>query len=117
MAQWLSTRDPGFEAGFSALLAAKREQAADVAEAVAAILREVRARGDQALIELTRRFDRFDLTAERIRLSADEIEAAVAGCPAAVRESLEFATRRIEAYHRRQRPTDERFTDEAGIEL
>jgi histidinol dehydrogenase len=81
------------------------------------ILRDVRARGDQALIELTRRYDRFDLTAERIRLSAAEIEAAVADCPAKVRASLDFAARRIEAYHRRQRPGDERFTDKDGVEL
>ena len=117
MAQYLRTCDPAFEAGFSALLATKREQAADVGEAVAAILAEVRSRGDEALIELTRRFDRFDLAAAGIRLSKAEIGAAVATCPAGVRESLEFAARRIEAYHRRQRPADERFSDEAGVEL
>jgi histidinol dehydrogenase len=117
MAQWLRTCDPDFEAGFTALLATKREQAQDVDQAVAAILRDVRTRGDDALIELTRRFDRYDLTADRLRLSDAEIEAAVADCPAEVRQSLAFAAARIEAYHRRQRPADERFTDEAGVEL
>jgi histidinol dehydrogenase len=117
MAQWLRTRDPDFEAGFTALLASKREEADDVGLAVAEIIRDVRARGDQALVELTSRFDRFDLTAAGIRLSAAEIDGAVAQCPAALRESLEFAAGRIEAYHHRQRPADERFTDEAGIEL
>jgi histidinol dehydrogenase len=117
MAQWLRTCDPDFEAGFTALLATKREQAQDVDQAVAAILRDVRTRGDDALIELTRRFDRHDLTADRLRLSDAEIEAAVADCPAEVRQSLAFAAARIEAYHRRQRPADERFTDEAGVEL
>ncbi|MFW6077750.1 MAG: histidinol dehydrogenase [Hyphomicrobiales bacterium] len=117
MVHWLSTRDPGFEAAFSALLAAKREPSDDVGQAVAAIVRDVRERGDQALIELTRRLDRFELTADAIRLSDAEIEAAVADCPAEVRQSLEFAAARIAAYHRRQRPADERFTDETGIEL
>jgi histidinol dehydrogenase len=117
MVQWLRTRDSDFEAGFDQLLAARREQADDVGQAVAAIVREVRKRGDEALIELTRRFDRFDLAAAGIRLSDAEIEAAVAKCPAEVRESLEFAAQRIAAYHRRQCPTDERFTDHAGIEL
>jgi histidinol dehydrogenase len=117
MAQWLRTSDPDFEVGFTALLATKREQADEVGQSVAAILRDVRDRGDEALIELTRRFDRFELSAASIRLSAAEIEAAVADCPAELRESLEFAAARIEAYHRRQRPADERFTDETGIEL
>ncbi len=117
MALWLWTGTPGFETAFTDLLATKREQADDVDQAVAGILRDVRARGDDALIELTRRFDRFDLTADRIRLSAAEIEAAVAACPKPVRLSLEFAAARIEAYHRRQLPADERFVDEQGIEL
>ena len=117
MTQWLRTRDPDFEAAFTALLATKREQADEVGEAVAAILRDVRARGDAALLELTRRFDRFEVTAAGLRLSDAEIEAAVADCPAEVRQSLEFAAARIEAYHCRQRPADERYSDEAGVEL
>ena len=117
MAQWLRTSDPAFETRFASLLATRREQENDVGEAVAAIVRDVRARGDEALIELTRRYDRYDLTLERIRLSETEIDAAVAECPARVCEALEFAACRIEAYHRRQRPADERFTDHAGIEL
>jgi histidinol dehydrogenase len=117
MVQWLRTRDPDFEAGFAHLLTARRDHADDVGQAVAAILREVRKRGDEALIEFTRTFDRFDLAASGIRLSDAEIEAAVAKCPGNVRESLEFAAGRIDAYHRRQRPTDERYTDHAGIEL
>jgi len=117
MVLWLRTGNPGFESGFTSLLATKREQAEDVDQAVAGILRDVRARGDEALIELTRRFDRFELTADRIRLSGAEIDEAVDACPAELRESLEFAAARIDAYHRRQRPADERFIDEAGIEL
>ena len=58
----LSTRDAGFEAGFQALLGAKRESAADVDAAVAAIIDDVAARGDAALVDYTRQFDRLELT-------------------------------------------------------
>src|SRR6266851_4843646 len=78
MARTLSTRDPGFEAAFRALLAAKRESAADVDDAVAAIIDAVAARGDAALVEYTTRFDRVRLPPERLRLSPDEIAAGAA---------------------------------------
>jgi len=117
VAMWLREDEPGFEARFAAFLDAKREQAADVSSAVAGIIAEVRRRGDAALIEFTRRFDRFPLEAGRIRVSEEEIETAAAACPAEVRGALEFAAGRIVAYHRRQPPADERFVDEAGVEL
>jgi histidinol dehydrogenase len=117
MVQWLRSSDLDFAARFADLLAAKRERDDDVGQSVAAILRDVRNRGDRALIELTRRHDRHDLTPERLRLSEAEIETAAAECPADVRAALEFAAARIEDYHRRQRPADERYTDQKGIEL
>ena len=75
----LTTTDPDFEAGFAAMLAAKREDSADVGDVVAGIIAEVRARGDAALVELTNRFDRTDLTADRLRFTPAEIDAACAG--------------------------------------
>ena len=78
MPRTLNTRDPGFEAAFRALLAAKRESAADVDDAVAAIIDAVAARGDAALVEYTNRFDRVRLTPESLRLSPDEIAAGAA---------------------------------------
>ncbi len=117
MARRLDTADPGFEAAFAALLAAKRETAGDVAEAVAGIVADVRSRGDAALIELTRRFDRFELTADTLRIGADEIAAAAARCPAETVAALEFAARRIEDYHRRQMPEALDYRDEAGVRL
>lgn len=117
MAQWLRATEPAFEPRFKALLAAKREQAEDVERAVADIIAEVRAHGDAALIDLTRKFDGFEVTAERLRVSPEEIDGAIAGCDPEVIEALRFAAGRIEAFHRRQRPLDERFTDDTGVEL
>lgn len=113
----LSTRSPEFEARFSALLAAKRESAPEVDDAVAAIIAEVRARGDAALIELTERFDRIRLSPGTLRIAPAEIEAAHAAAPADQAAALETAAERIRAYHLRQRPEDARWTDAAGAEL
>jgi histidinol dehydrogenase len=84
---------------------------------VRSIIAEVVARGDQALIELSQKFDRIDLQAVGLRVSAQEIAAAAAACDRAALDALELARARIEAYHRRQVPRDERFTDALGVEL
>lgn len=117
MPVFLSTADADFEVRFAAMLSAKREDAADVGDAVAAIIADVRARGDAALIELTARFDRLELTAEGLRFSAAEIEAAAAQVSAEDRAALELAAERIRAYHARQVPDDAMWTDEAGARL
>ena len=106
-----------FDKLFATFLAAKREASADVEAAARAILQDVAARGDQALIEATKKFDRLDLDATRFRVSAGEIDAAVKACVPETLDALTFARDRIEAFHRRQLPRDERFTDGAGVEL
>ncbi|MGE0212620.1 MAG: histidinol dehydrogenase [Parvibaculaceae bacterium] len=117
MAQWLKASEPDFEARFQAFLGARRGQSEDVTRAVAAIIADVRARGDEALIEYTRRFDRFPLVANRLRIGAQEIEAALKACDRTVLSALKLAAERIEAYHGRQRPSDDRYRDAAGVEL
>jgi histidinol dehydrogenase len=117
MPQFLSTRDAGFEEAFRALLAQKREDSPDVDAAVAAIIAEVRERGDAALVDLTERFDRVRLTPETLRISEAEIEALCARVPEAEREALALAAERIRAYHERQMPRDESWTDELGATL
>ncbi|WP_127901655.1 histidinol dehydrogenase [Solirhodobacter olei] len=117
MPVFLSTADAGFEADFKALLSTKREDAPDVDEAVAAIIADVRARGDAAVIALTERFDRLALTPETLAFSAEEIEAECAKVPAAERDALELAAERIRAYHVRQLPEDQRWTDPEGASL
>ncbi|MBV8183616.1 MAG: histidinol dehydrogenase [Hyphomicrobiales bacterium] len=117
MAQRLDFSKPGFEEKFRALIGMKREAAEDVEAAVASILREVAERGDEALIEFTLRFDKHELSPATLRVSEAEIEAAVAACPRHALDALAFARERIEAFHLRQRPKDDHFTDALGVRL
>ncbi|MBW8267947.1 histidinol dehydrogenase [Caldovatus aquaticus] len=112
----LSTADPGFEAGFAALLAQARETTARVDAAVAAIIAEVRARGDAALVEYTARFDRWRPAGPAaLRVAEEEVEAALRTVPADLRAALDLAARRIEAFHRAQMPRDLELRDETGL--
>jgi histidinol dehydrogenase len=113
----LDTRDADFAGRFAAFLATKREASQDVEDAVKAIIADVVARGDAAVIELSRKFDRVDLEEIGLRVGADEIDAATAACEPAALSALKLARERIHAYHRRQLPRDERFTDALGVEL
>ncbi len=117
MPQFLSTQDAGFEAAFTALLGMKREDSPDVDAVVAGIIADVRARGDAAVIELTSRFDKLDLTADRLAFSPEEIAAEVAKVTADDRAALELAAARIRAYHERQMPADARWQDSCGATL
>ncbi len=113
----LKESDPDFEQKFSRLLTQKRESEADVNDAVLAIIEQVRAQGDQALFELTQKFDRFQLTAASMRFSAEEISAARAACAPETLEALELAAERIMDFHARQKPSDLDYTDAAGLRL
>ncbi|MDO5612055.1 MAG: histidinol dehydrogenase [Paracoccus sp. (in: a-proteobacteria)] len=113
----LTTDDTDFEPRFREVLTMKREDAADVGQAVAAIIDDVRARGDAALCDLTARFDRLDLTPDQLRLSAADIAAETAKVSAEDRAALELAADRIRAYHERQMPADESWTDASGATL
>src|SRR5262245_24225248 len=113
----LDARDADFDQRFRAFLGVKREAAADVEAAVRAIIDDVKARGDAALIDLTRKFDRLDLSKAGLRVSAAEIDAAMAACDKDALDALKLARDRIEAYHLRQKPKDDRFTDALGVEL
>ena len=109
--------DPDFQVAFKAFLDERRGSPADVDAAAAAVLEAVRTQGLEALLDFSRRFDKVELTAETIRVTAEEIEAGAAETPADVREAIAFAAARISAYHSRQRPADQAWTDEAGVEL
>ncbi len=117
MAIRLDTRTGDFTQKFRAFLDTKREASADVEAAVRAIIADVAVRGDRALKELTLKFDRVDLDRIGIKVKPAEIAAAVAACSREAIEALELARDRIEVYHRRQVPQDDRFTDALGVEL
>ena len=111
----LDTTAPGFAADFAALLDQARETTSDVADTVAAIIADVRARGDAALFDYTTRFDRH--TPETLRITDAEIDAAVASVPPALLEALDTAATRIDRFHRAQLPQDLRIDDPEGMTL
>lgn len=113
----LATADQDFETRFRAFLATKRESAPEVDTAVREIVADVVARGDAAVIELTRKFDRVELTPETLRVGDDEIDRAFSEADPAILAALQLAHDRIRAYHERQRPEDARYTDAIGAEL
>ena len=117
MARRLNASDATFAADFEKLLYATREEAEDVAQVVKGIIAEIRKRGDAALIELTNRFDHAGVTAATLKVSAVEIDAALKLVSKEQFAAIETAATRIEAYHRRQIPADDRFTDETGAVL
>ncbi len=117
MAIRLDTRSDDFAQKFRAFLDTKREASADVESAVRDIIADVAARGDRALKDFTLKFDRLDLDKAGIKVMPREIEAARKSCSRAALDALQLARDRIEAFHRRQRPQDDRFTDPLGVEL
>jgi histidinol dehydrogenase len=117
MPSFLNTKDADFEARFTTLLGQKREDSPDVDDAVAAIIADVRARGDAAVLELTSRFDKLALTAETMAFSQAEIDAEIARVAPEDRAALELAAERIRAYHARQLPEDALWQDASGATL
>src|SRR5271170_3374072 len=113
----LETSAGTFWPQFETLLASKREVSQDVDAAVAAILEDVRARGDEALAEYSLRFDRIDLPRLGVRIGEDEIVAAIDDCDPEALDALELAHSRVLAYHQRQKPQDASFTDSTGVKL
>ena len=113
----LTSSDPGFAKAFVTLLSQKREVSADVDHAVSEIIADVRARGDDALIDLSQKFDAIDLAKTGIRVRPAEIKEAVAACTAGTLDALKFARDRIHDHHERQIPADDMYRDMAGVEL
>jgi histidinol dehydrogenase len=117
MPAWLDMSAEGFAAAFEVLLASKREVSDDVDAIVAAIIEDVRKRGDEALADYSLRFDRLDLTRVSVAVTAQEIAAAFDACDRAALSALELAHDRVLAYHQRQKPADVSFVDALGVEL
>ena len=113
----LNKTDTDFDSDFARLLNMKREQDEDVNLAVSNIIYDVRERGDAALCDHTKRFDRNDMTPSMLRVSADEIDRAEAECEQETLQALDIASKRIADFHARQKPQDESFTDAQGVEL
>ena len=114
----LDTAEADFEARFTRLLHWSPEQDQGIEQAVSAILADVQARGDEALMDYTRRFDRLDVhEAAGLRLSQAELQAALDGLPALERQALERAAERIRRYHEHQRTSSWMYTEADGTRL
>jgi histidinol dehydrogenase len=108
----LDAQSADFSARFDALVNARRETDADVSRDVSAIIARVKAEGDAAIADYTRRFDGHDLD---WRISLADCAAAYAALDADLRAALDLAAERIRAYHQRQKPSDSDMTDAAGV--
>ena len=117
MAIELDMRAPDFEQRFETLLEAKRESSGDVDTTVAAIIDDIRLRGDEALADYTLRFDRLNVKTRGLAIGQSEIDAALEAVDPTALGALELAHKRVTDYHRRQTPSDMRFVDEVGVEL
>ncbi|MBF0561652.1 MAG: histidinol dehydrogenase [Alphaproteobacteria bacterium] len=113
----LTTTDTNFEAAFAAFLAVRREPDDDVSEIVAAIIAQVKQRGDDAVIDYTRQFDRHELRPETLAVTSDEIATAVTKCDPAALQALVLASTRIREFHTHQKPASLSYTDSAGVLL
>jgi len=117
MTHRLTFTDPDFAAAFTALVDARRDVDEDVSRDVAAILADVRARGDAAVADYTRRFDGHDLDETGWRIPKARCQAALAALEPKLRAALELAADRIRAYHAAQKPADSETTDAAGVRM
>ncbi|MGB6535593.1 MAG: histidinol dehydrogenase [Xanthobacteraceae bacterium] len=113
----LDTRSGDFAQNFRAFLQTKREASTDIQATVRTIVADVAARGDAAVKQWTQKFDRLDLDRIELKVATAEIDAAMSACSRQALSALEFARERIEAFHRRQLPADDRFIDALGVEL
>ena len=114
----LDTAAADFEERFSALLQSKREDGADVSAAVAAIIDQVRAEGDAAVIALTNKFDRRNAgTMAELALDQETLTAAYERIDDELRDALETAAARIRAFHEKQLPRTIDYQDDAGVRL
>lgn len=111
----LEANGTNFVADFAALVDAKRDDAADVGSTVAAIIADVRARGDAVLAELTAKFDGIDLDAAGWEIGPEQLDAALAGLTPELRAALDLAATRIRDFHERQKPAGNDVVDGAGV--
>lgn len=107
----------GFNGEFAQFLQQARGTGEDVANTVAGILKDVQARGGEAVAEYTAKFDGLQIDPSTLQSDNVNLHALAAECPADLRDAIDFAHDRIAAYHAAQRPADHSFTDAAGIEL
>ncbi len=114
----LSSVDAGFDAALAQLLAFESAQDPQIDAAVAAILADVKARGDAAVLEYTQRFDRLSATTlGELEIPKTELDAALKSLPASQRDALAAAAVRVRSFHEKQSIKSNTYIDDAGNEL
>ncbi|AWB34900.1 histidinol dehydrogenase [Orrella marina] len=114
----LRSSDPDFDSQLQRLLHVDEEQDHEIDSAVASILRRIRTEGDQALLELTKRFDSVQAsTVVELEIPRSEWESALESLPAAQRDALQSAARRVREYHERQKQSSWDYLEEDGTRL
>ncbi len=113
----LKTSDPACQRRLDKLFARGDSASSQVEAAVRALLREVKSKGDRALIAATHKFDRVRLTPERLEVTTEELDQARAAMPKAERTALQSAAKRIRAFHRHQGQSSWQYQDELGVTL
>lgn len=113
----LSTLDKDFAQAFDKLVRGRRESDIEVSRDVAAIIADVKARGDAALADYTARFDDHSLDGNGWSIGKDACAAAYAALSDDLRAALDLAANRIRAYHEAQLPEDRDYKDAAGVRL
>ena len=117
MVKQLNSSQNDFELVFKDLLAKNRDTENDVSGVVKDILKDVKARGNQALFDYTSKFDGLDLNAETMKVSEQEIDDAIAACATETLDALKIAAKRITDFHIRHLPQDDSMTDDQGVML
>ena len=118
MALKLNFKEEDFEKKFCSLIESRQKAVGSVGDLVFGIITDVRDRGDKALVEFTKKFDRRSVeNIQQIIVSKDRIRAATADCETELISALETAAGRIEAYHQHQMPDDFDYVDPLGIRL
>lgn len=115
MTKLMDTSRPGFEENFCKLLSARHSINSELTERVAAIIQDVKKRGDAALFELTREFDGCTIDEESIYIGSDEIVAAGDLVSSECREAIALAAQRIADYHHHQFPDDRELKTEDAL--
>lgn len=113
----LDSQDAAFEADFAALLGAKREEAADVRAVAEKIVEDVRKHGDLSLCAHTQKLDKVEVVPNTLRITQDELDAALEATDPDVLDALDLAATRIQSHHERQLPQNDQYTDELGVTL
>jgi histidinol dehydrogenase len=113
----LATRDADFDRAFGRLLAEKREIAEDVDHVVQAIIADVAARKDEALVAYSLKFDQNDLSRLGLKVGDEEVDGALTRCSPEALDAVRLARQRIASFHERQKPEDLMFSDALGVEL